>query len=286
MHSEAIAVHRDLLHVVLALDAHALLGDEVLHDDVGHGVAVRVPLLVQAVDGGEDELVHRDGAGVAADSDVVLLRARLRAPHPVLALGDGDELHAVLGHQRRLLVTATHHQVLAVGEEGQRARVEVQAAVLAVLQAAQLVERQGLVPAPQRQHLRRLLARWVPRHAPDGRVADNGDLLHAVLVTHRHVAVQHAQGQELPVVRPRGAQDLGRHLVLLHGLLLRRPQTEVGRGAGGKLLCDRVVHQLLDGVVVAVLQDTLRLVCPDDDGLVRSTRREALAISRVVYAVH
>lgn len=33
-----------------------------MDDDVGHVVPIRVPLLVQAVNGAEDELVQRDGS--------------------------------------------------------------------------------------------------------------------------------------------------------------------------------------------------------------------------------
>mmetsp|Transcript_21127 Transcript_21127/g.59379 ORF Transcript_21127/g.59379 Transcript_21127/m.59379 type:complete len:234 (+) Transcript_21127:2361-3062(+) len=49
LHGEAVAVHRDLLHVVLAAYANFLLCDEVLDDNVGHHVAVSVAVLIQAV---------------------------------------------------------------------------------------------------------------------------------------------------------------------------------------------------------------------------------------------
>ena len=66
----------------------------------------------RAVHGAEDKLVHCDRPIVAADCDVVLLRARRRAPDPVVALADGHEPHPLLRVQRDLLVRATQQQVL------------------------------------------------------------------------------------------------------------------------------------------------------------------------------
>jgi len=43
-----------------------LLRDEVLHDDVGHAVSVRVAVFVEAVHCTEDELVAGDGPVLAA----------------------------------------------------------------------------------------------------------------------------------------------------------------------------------------------------------------------------
>lgn len=43
-----------------------LLGDEVLHDDVGHTVPVGVAVLVQAMNRAEDELEEGDGAVLTA----------------------------------------------------------------------------------------------------------------------------------------------------------------------------------------------------------------------------
>ena len=54
LHGEPVFVHRDLFHVVSALYPNFLLRDEVLYDDVCHGVPIRVPVLIQAVHGTEE----------------------------------------------------------------------------------------------------------------------------------------------------------------------------------------------------------------------------------------
>lgn len=43
-----------------------LLGDQVLHDDVGHAIPVGVAVLVEPVDCAENQLVEGDGAILAA----------------------------------------------------------------------------------------------------------------------------------------------------------------------------------------------------------------------------
>merc|ERR1740122_516899 len=72
--------------------------------------------------------------------------------------------------------------------------------------------------------------------------------------------------------------------MLQHRLLLRRPQPKVGGRAARQLLCNRVVSQALNGLVVVVLQDALGLVRPNNHLFVCTARGELLAMPRVRYA--
>ena len=63
--------------------------------------------------------------------------------------------------------------------------------------------------------------------------------------------------------------------MLLHRLLLSRPQPEVRVCARRQLVAHGVVGQALQGVVVAVLQDALKLGGPDDDALVGAAGGES-----------
>eukprot|EP00966_Prymnesium_polylepis_P333071 7388538-Prymnesium_polylepis.1 len=70
-----------------------------------------------------------------------------------------------------------------------------------------------------------------------------------------------------------------------HQLMQRMREPEVARRRRGELLRDRVVREALDGVVVRILEDALRLGGPDDDRLVGAARREPLPVARVRHAV-
>ena len=231
------------------------------------------------------ELVQRDRAVVAADGHVVRVRARHAAPYPVITLGDRRQTNTLFSPKGGLTVRAADAQVLAVGEVRDARRVVPERAVLAVLRARHVVKRERLVPASDREQVGAFVARRVPRERPDGRLALNGGFLLACLVADRYAAVEHAEREDRSVHGPAHAADARRHLMLRHRLLLGRPEPEVARGARGELLRDRVIREALDRVIVAVLEDTLRLVRPDDDCLVLATRREALAVFGVRDAV-
>mmetsp|Transcript_81924 Transcript_81924/g.163133 ORF Transcript_81924/g.163133 Transcript_81924/m.163133 type:complete len:221 (+) Transcript_81924:539-1201(+) len=134
------------------------------------------------------------------------------------------------------------------------------------------------VPAADSKQAGALVARGVPLERPDGSVARDLHLLNARLVTQRDLAVEHAKREACAVVGPAHTEDARLDLVLRYRLLLGRPEPEVPRGPRSQLLRDTVVAQALDGVIVAVLEDTLGLACPDDDRLVLAARGEALAI--------
>ena len=55
-------VDGNLLHQVLALDAHFLIGNEMLYDHISHVLTVGIAILVQAMYCAEDELIVCYGA--------------------------------------------------------------------------------------------------------------------------------------------------------------------------------------------------------------------------------
>mmetsp|Transcript_102145 Transcript_102145/g.284432 ORF Transcript_102145/g.284432 Transcript_102145/m.284432 type:complete len:200 (-) Transcript_102145:801-1400(-) len=107
LHGQAVAIHRDLLHVVLASDTDLLLGDKVLDDDIGHDVAVGVAVLVQAMHRGEDNLVHHHGAVIATNHDVVLPGPHRHRPDPVLALSQVTQEDTFAAPELDLLAAAS-----------------------------------------------------------------------------------------------------------------------------------------------------------------------------------
>mmetsp|Transcript_49321 Transcript_49321/g.91830 ORF Transcript_49321/g.91830 Transcript_49321/m.91830 type:complete len:648 (+) Transcript_49321:2089-4032(+) len=286
LHRQPVLVHRNLLDVVPALYAHLLFCDEVLDDDVRHEVAVGVALLVQAVHGAEDELVHADGAVLAPHRHVVLLGPRLHAPNPGVALGHGGEARSLLGDEPHLPVCASDADVLAVAEVRHRAGVEAHLFVLANLDAGELVKAEGSVPAPDRQDVVWLVPRRVPAQRPYGRVALNQHLLDARFVPDADASIELPQCQVHAVIGPRQRHNLGADFVLGNRFLLRAPEPKIRGGGARQLLRHGVVLQALDGFVVAVLEDALRLVSPDDDGLVRPPRRKPFAVAAVGHGVH
>mmetsp|Transcript_118085 Transcript_118085/g.252303 ORF Transcript_118085/g.252303 Transcript_118085/m.252303 type:complete len:351 (+) Transcript_118085:2717-3769(+) len=283
LHRQAVAINGNLLHIILATDANLLLRDEVLDDDIRHHVAVSVPVLVQAVHGGEDHLVHHHGAIVAAHDNIVLPRPHSNRPNPILALAQLAEEYALSTPELHLLRAAPEHKVVSIRKEIDATGVEVETVRGAVLLAGDFVERERLVPATDDKDIARVRLRGhrVPREAPDRSLAVDVRLLHSELVADTQVAAEETERQVQTVIRPRHGQNLGVHLVLRHRLLLRRPEAQVRGCAARKLLGHGVVRKALNGLVVVVLQDPLSLVGPDDHLLVRATRRKLLAMLRV-----
>ena len=287
LHGELVFVDGDLLDERAALDAHAPLGDEVLHDDVRHRVAVRVAVVVQPVHRPEGQRVHADAPVLAPHRHGVRARPLPRAPHPRLFFADDGEVDAGDGGQPRLAVRAAHHHAVALPEEAHVARVVPQAFALARARAVQVVERERAIPATHRQDVGLRAARLgAPSHRPARPAGFDLHLLAPGLVPHADAPIELPEREELAVVRPRHAQDLSRDPVLRHGLLLGRPQPEVPRGGGRELRASRTVRQALDGLTVAVPQHALCFVSPDDHSLIRRAGREVLAVPSVGNPVH
>lgn len=61
-YSQSMFVNGDLLHAIVALDAHFVTSSEVLYDDVRHILPVRVSLAVQPMYRAERYLVAPQGA--------------------------------------------------------------------------------------------------------------------------------------------------------------------------------------------------------------------------------
>ena len=286
LHRQLILVHRDLLHVVLAPDAHLLIRLQLLHDDVRHEVPVRVELLVHAVHRGEGERVRADGPVLGPDRDGVVPGPRPRAPHPRTALAQRREHRTLLRAQPRRFVRPTHHHVVAAAKVRHRTRIKAQARVVAHLHAVELVERERAVPAPDRHHVVGLPLVGVPRQRPDGRAPLDLNLLATRPVPHRHAPVVLPEREVLAVLGPPHAENLAAHLVFLHGLLLRSPEPKVAGGGGRELHRAGVEREALHRLVVVVLEDALSLRRPDDDGLVRAAGREPRPFEAPRYRVH
>ena len=215
-----------------------------------------------------------------------MLRPRLGAPNPGVHLGSGTQKGSILAVQLDLPVRPPDVQELAVGAVAERQGVVAELHLLPELRPGQLVEGDRAVEAAHREHVIGLVPAWVPAKAPHLRALFDENLLHPGFISDADVAVVVPEGEVLAVVRPRQAQDLGVHLLLRHGLLLRGPQPKVARGSRSKLLGHWVVRQRLDRVVVGILEDSLSLARPDDHVLVRAAASETLAVVRIRYAVH
>mmetsp|Transcript_33875 Transcript_33875/g.46913 ORF Transcript_33875/g.46913 Transcript_33875/m.46913 type:complete len:244 (-) Transcript_33875:493-1224(-) len=202
LHGQPVFVHGNLLHVVPTLDPHLLLSNEMLDDDVCHEVAVGVAVLVEAVHRGEDELVHGDGAILASHRYVVLLGPRLCTPNPRLTLRDGGETRTLLGDQSHLFVCSSHTDVLPIAEVRHRAGIKAHVFVFANLDARKLIERQGAVPASNREDVVSLVPRRVPAQRPNRSGPLNQNLFGAALVSNADVAVELPKRQVLAVVSP------------------------------------------------------------------------------------
>mmetsp|Transcript_55144 Transcript_55144/g.167627 ORF Transcript_55144/g.167627 Transcript_55144/m.167627 type:complete len:338 (-) Transcript_55144:658-1671(-) len=132
LYCQPVAIHRNLLDIILASDTHLLLRDEVLNDDVGHDIPVGVAVLVQAMDSREDDLVHHDSPIIATDDHVVLPRPHGHRPNPVLPFAEIAQEDAFPAPQLHLLVAPAQHEIVAVGKEIDAARVEVQTMLPAI----------------------------------------------------------------------------------------------------------------------------------------------------------
>jgi hypothetical protein len=253
LHGELVFVDGDLQNERAALDAHPSLGDQVLHDDIRHRVAVRVAVVVQPVHRPEGQRVHADAPVLAPHRHGVRARPLTRAPHPRFFCAHDGEVDAGDGGEPRLAVRARHHHAVALPEETHVARVVPQALGLTRLRAVQVVKRERAVPAPHRQDVGLRAPRLgAPPHRPARPPGLDLHLLAPGLVPHADAPVELTEREELAVVRPRHAQNLPRDPVLRHGLLLGRPQPEVRRGRGRELRASRTVRQALDGLAVAV----------------------------------
>mmetsp|Transcript_8857 Transcript_8857/g.22931 ORF Transcript_8857/g.22931 Transcript_8857/m.22931 type:complete len:280 (-) Transcript_8857:581-1420(-) len=222
LHGKSVAVDSDLLHVVLAPDTDFLLGYEVLYDDVRHHVPVGVPILVQAMHGRENDLVHHDGPVVAAHDHIVVSRADGDGPNPILTLPKVSQRDAFPAPELHRLAATAKHEVVAAGEEVYGTGIEVQSVLATVFLTRHLVERKRLVPTADHQHVRwfSLRRHWVPYERPNWRRTDDVRLLGTKLVANAHVPAEQAEGQVEPVICPRHGQDLGTNLVLGDRLLL------------------------------------------------------------------
>lgn len=208
-------------------------------------------------------------------------------PHPILGLAHRHQSNALLRPEAHLAIRATDAHVLTVAEEGDGTRIEAQVLVLLqLLPAGEVIEGEGLIPAPDGQYVMLLLLGRIPGHGPYGSRAQNGHHLLCHLVPYANLTVHVPQGKVLTVVRPGAAQYLGCDLGVAHFLLQRIPHTKVGLCTTDQLMGHRVERQTLYRIVVIDSELTLALAGPNDDALVSGPRRESLPVLTVGHTVH
>ena len=89
----------------------------------------------------------------------------------------------------------------------------------------------------------------------------------------------------MTIRRPIAAAALRSHLLLVHILLVRLPKTEINCRARSKILKHWVEGEALNLIIVIVLQKTLSIGRPDNNGIVCTTCSESLAVFRVGNAI-
>mmetsp|Transcript_30562 Transcript_30562/g.59633 ORF Transcript_30562/g.59633 Transcript_30562/m.59633 type:complete len:383 (+) Transcript_30562:2430-3578(+) len=272
LNSQTSSVHRNLLHVISGLDAHLLLSDEVLNDHIRHCVSVGVAVLVQAMHSREDGLVHPHHAIVATDGQELLFRPSLDTPHPVLPFRNyiTQEVTFPCVH-RHFPVRPSTQDVFAIAVVAQTTGVIAQLSVLAVLLSRQAIEGHGLVPTANSKKIHRISVDRAPLKTPNWFTSLDFHLFTTFLVSDADSAVELPKSQVLTIVCPAGAQDLRGDLELLNRFLLWGPHAKIRYCGTCQLLGDGVVGETLDGLVVAVLEDTFTFAGPDNDCFVRTS---------------
>lgn len=115
--SKSVLVNSDLLDVVAAADLDTGLSHQMLDDHVGHQLAVRVTVLIEAMHCQEFDIVHRDVATVCSAEHVLCHWVHSSRPDPISLLSHCAKQHTVFVPKSELLVTATDSHVFASWEE-------------------------------------------------------------------------------------------------------------------------------------------------------------------------
>ena len=126
LHCQSILVDRYLLNVVATSDLYSGFRDQVLDDDVGHQLSVRVSFLVEAVHLVHVDLMQLDLPVVAAREDRLVLGVHRSRPNPVFHLAHSAKQYTLSVPECYLLVASRHDEVVTLGEEADGAGVKTE----------------------------------------------------------------------------------------------------------------------------------------------------------------